>query len=587
MNTLRTLSLLLILVSTTQAQITSFLSVAGRDVVSDQNEVVKLRGINMDGYFWAWEWDQNLHNDYADASDIRFLDSLGANAIRLCLNYNYFATNDGFDYIDRYLTWCDTLGIYVLLDMHVVPQGNGIFTNPAAQQQLIDIWQGIAERYAAREVVLGYDLMNEPWPGDSALWYTYANRLIDSIRVIDPGHIIMVENTLDGELFEVINEPNILYSYHDYSPFAVTHAAADWVGDTPMPADYGYPGDVLSGTEWLTYSEDQPYWTTSRATWQPWDSGNLIVPAGADFAYAKPNVYGNVGDVYYDDMTAFRNGVAHAVYNGGAEQESSSQSGQPAVWSFYTSGSHSGAWSTLAHSGSRSLRISGTQDGWGVWGQGGWVLTTPFLRVSGGDTLRVTGYMRAPGINGGGASLGFDYMSGIFEHYDRQHLRDDIERYVSWSAAHTLPIWCGEFGCMSAAPDSSQENLVRDKIAVMNEAGLGWAMWSYRAPQPPSFTLFYDDSVDVPLTRVIADGFAGATWPNAIQDLTIAHEGADVLLAWSALPGAASYTIYASPVYSLDLNAYTIIGNSVTSGFRHVNGLGPAMQFYLVTAHYE
>ncbi|MBK8129673.1 MAG: hypothetical protein IPK53_12505 [bacterium] len=65
-----------------------------------------------------------------------------------------------------------------------------------------------------------------------------------------------------------------------------------------------------------------------------------------------------------------------------------------------------------------------------------------------------------------------------------------------------------------------------------------------------------------------------STWPNAIQDLTIAHEGADVLLAWSALPGAASYTIYASPVYSLDLNAYTIIGNSVTR-FRACQWTGP------------
>ncbi|MCB9367386.1 MAG: cellulase family glycosylhydrolase [Calditrichaeota bacterium] len=566
MNILR-LSLLLFLSTASFAQITDFLRVEGRDVVDEQNQVVELRGINMDAEFWAWDWDTTRHNTYADAADIRFLDSLGANVIRLCLNYNYFASSDGFNFIDNYLSWCDTSGIYMLLDMHVVPEGNGIFTNPAAEQQLVDIWQSIAARYRDEPAVLGYDLMNEPWPNDAAVWYAFAGRLVDSIRTVDTTHIIMVENTLSGETFQLIDDPNILYSYHDYSPFAVTHAAATWVGETPVTDQYEYPGEVLTSSNWLGYSEDQPTWTTSSPNWRYWDSGNLIAPSGADYAYVKPNVYGNVENVYYDDLGSTKNGASFSVFNGGIEEASSTNSSEPSMWFFLSSGTHSGSWSTTAHSGLRSLSISGTNpNGWAVWGQSAWILTAPFIPVVPGDTLRATGWIHAANLGGGGVSLGFDYISAVTEHYDRAHLLDDIQYLLNWSEASNKPIWCGEFGCMSAAPNGSQERLVRDKISVMNEAGLGWAMWSYRAYEPPSFTLFYGDSVDVPLTNVIALGFAGRIH-FGIQDLTIWSDGQSNHLRWSPIEGAVGYVIYASPVYSENLQDYTIIGTTTASPY--------------------
>ncbi|MCB1061235.1 MAG: cellulase family glycosylhydrolase [Calditrichaeota bacterium] len=569
------------------AEITSFLHVQGRDVVDDQNNVVKLRGINMDGYFWAWDWDQNLHNSYATQADIEFLDSLGANVIRLCLNYHYFESSDGYNFIDNYLQWCDSAGIYVLLDMHVVPDGNNIFFNSVAEQQLVDIWQGIASRYVDEPAVLGYDLMNEPWPDDASVWYAFANRLIDSIRTVDPTHIIMIENTLGGETFEVSDDANVLYSYHDYSPFAVSHAAATWVGETPVTDDYAYPGEVLTSSTWLGYSEDQPTWTMSSSSWRYWDSGNLIVPENADYAYVKPNVWGNVGNVYYDDLGSQKNGANFSVFNGGAEQASSSDANQPSIWFFLAGGSHTGSWATTAHSGSRSLGISGTDpNGWAVWGQGAWILTAPFIPVTAGDTLRATGWIHAANISGGGVSLGFDYVSAVTEYYDRAHLLSDIQYLLNWSETNIKPIWCGEFGCMSAAPGNSQENLVRDKIAVMNEAGLGWAMWSYRAPEPPSFTLIYDDSLDVPLTNVISQGFTGFTWPNAIADLRLWHVGQDVTLRWSPVDSAVGYTVYASPTTSADLNDYTIVGTTSNSVFTHVNGLSSQQQFYVVVVNF-
>ncbi|MBK8129671.1 MAG: hypothetical protein IPK53_12495 [bacterium] len=115
-----------------------------------------------------------------------------------------------------------------------MPQGNGIVAGPAAPR-LIEIWQGIAERYAAREVNAGLrsDEMNRgpviPPCG------TYAIQgLIDGIRVIDPGHIITVENTLDGELFR--GDPTSrIFSIQPTATrhLLVTHAAAAIDATTP------------------------------------------------------------------------------------------------------------------------------------------------------------------------------------------------------------------------------------------------------------------------------------------------------------------------------------------------------------------
>lgn len=103
---------------------------------------------------------------------------------------------------------------------------------------------------------------------------------------------------------------------------------------------------------------------------------------------------------------------------------------------------------------------------------------------------------------------------------------------------------------------------------------------------PPSFTLIYDDSLDVPLTNVISQGFTGFTWPNAIADLRLWHVGQDVTLRWSPVDSAVGYTVYASPTTSADLNDYTIVGTTSNSVFTHVNGLSSQQQFYVVVVNF-
>ncbi|MGQ9477327.1 MAG: cellulase family glycosylhydrolase, partial [Candidatus Bipolaricaulia bacterium] len=99
--------------------------------------------------YYSYLWDAAAPWTYATQADIQYLASLGVTAIRLGLHWRYFNTPMGYALIDTYLDWCEQAGIYVILDMHVVPPEDDVlegkmWDNPAAQQQFLDLWTAIA-----------------------------------------------------------------------------------------------------------------------------------------------------------------------------------------------------------------------------------------------------------------------------------------------------------------------------------------------------------------------------------------------------------------------------------------------------------
>ena len=97
--------------------------------------------------------------------------------------------------------------------MHGVPGGqstdhctgernqNHLWTDPACQEQMATLWTKIAEHFKGRDVVVGYDLMNEPYgtfqddmrPNLKALM----PRIYQAVRSADEHHLIIFPNTRD------------------------------------------------------------------------------------------------------------------------------------------------------------------------------------------------------------------------------------------------------------------------------------------------------------------------------------------------------------------------------------------------------
>lgn len=491
-----------------------FLHVQGQAVLNGQNQPVHLRGVNMDTYYYAYAWNPDAPWEYADQQDIQYLADLGVNTIRLALHWRYFETTLGFDLIDTYLAWCQQAGIYVVLDLHIVPPAEDllndiIWTDPAVQQQYLDLWASIATRYANNTSVAGYDLYNEPAPPDPAQWWELAQRAVDTIRAVDAHHILFVELPMnEGAALQLVHDPNVVYSYHDYTPFVVTHAGAEWVGDAPIPTDYSYPGPALEGMVWANYAADVTSYNGQSSSWVLLDSGLLHVPEGVEFATIKPAAGGDVGTVWFDDFQVWHNGVAQTVMNPSTETASVNDASQPANWYFWSDSGFTGAWShDVAHSGATSLTITGDGDGFAIWGQSTWIYTAPLLRVQPGDTVRVRGWVRAP-QNRGDISIGLDYLNGIYTPYDRAQLLADVQTHLDWATANDVPLYVGEFGAMDRAPDASRVALMRDKISIMNAAGVHWALWTYRDMGDLSFGLWHDVELDTALAAVLREGMA-------------------------------------------------------------------------------
>jgi hypothetical protein len=166
--------------------------------------------------------------------------------------------------LDAAMPGCEKYGIRVVVDLHSPPGGRrtasgyigsdgGLFTEKAAQDKFVEVWQRMARRYKGNKVIWGFDLANEPVEGvvgdDCEDWRGLAERAAKAVHAIDPDRAIIVEpadwGSPDGlRDFYPIDEPNVVYSVHMYVPMAFTHQTVFGPGPRVV-----YPG-TIEGNAW-------------------------------------------------------------------------------------------------------------------------------------------------------------------------------------------------------------------------------------------------------------------------------------------------------------------------------------------------
>jgi Endoglucanase len=173
--------------------------------------------------------------------DARYVESLGANALRIAINYRHFIDDqepdslkeDGFEQLDLAIAACKRHGIYAILDMHAAPGGqnpdwhsdNGTGVSQfwkfrLFRDQIARLWGRIAARYANESAVGGYDLLNEPFQVPRLdLLKDYYDAALREIRAVDRRHIVFLEGRHFAMDFSGFNEPDdplATYSFHYY-----------------------------------------------------------------------------------------------------------------------------------------------------------------------------------------------------------------------------------------------------------------------------------------------------------------------------------------------------------------------------------
>ena len=141
-------------------------------------------------------------------------------------------------------------GFKVIVDLHLIggsrpeaPMMTDVFTNETAWENYVLVVAEIARRikkFMPEDV--GLELMNEPSAGGPQEWKirwatTMQKRLYDTARGILPDHTLVL-TPADGEAEHInmlnpnmYNDTNILWTFHSYKPFLVSHQGATWAGD--------------------------------------------------------------------------------------------------------------------------------------------------------------------------------------------------------------------------------------------------------------------------------------------------------------------------------------------------------------------
>lgn len=229
-----------------------FLHAAGTQWVDEAGGPVRLRGMAFGNEVYSKNPLPTNHHAEADYARLR---DLGMNLVRF---YVYYGTleddtapfrykQSGWDWLDRNVAWARAHGVYLVLNLHVpqggfqsLGEGGALWSQPANQDRFVALWRAIAARYADEPVIAGYDLLNEPVvPRGKQQWQQLAQRTANAIREVDRRHSVIVERVNavaskwdnDAEMnFVTISDPNVVYTFHFYEPFAFTHTHAPWAG---------------------------------------------------------------------------------------------------------------------------------------------------------------------------------------------------------------------------------------------------------------------------------------------------------------------------------------------------------------------
>lgn len=180
-------------------------------------------------------WKQWVDNYFAEA-DIRKMKEQGFNSVRFPLDARllleeepgYHFIEEHFQLLEHYLDLCEKYGLYVILDMHAACAGqsavscdNGVdnqphlFLDEEGANRTIRLWQELAERWADRWIIAGYDLLNEPisLPEFDCLipeLKAFYDRLVTAVRQVDQKHILFIQGNRFANRLDIFD--------HDYDP---------------------------------------------------------------------------------------------------------------------------------------------------------------------------------------------------------------------------------------------------------------------------------------------------------------------------------------------------------------------------------
>lgn len=225
------------------------------------------RGINLGGWLSQCEHKIQHYETFITENDIKKIAGWGLDHVRVPIDYELVRSNnddfieEGFQYIDRCLAWCETYNLNMILDLHKTAgysfdeKKNDFFHSIELQEKFISLWDEISKRYGQYCNRLCFELLNEVVEEDVIdIWNGIIKRTMSVIRKNAPSIKVLVGGVRYNSVFFVSKldlpyDENVVYTYHFYEPLIFTHQSAYWVDKMPSNFHTEYPNETAKYVE--------------------------------------------------------------------------------------------------------------------------------------------------------------------------------------------------------------------------------------------------------------------------------------------------------------------------------------------------
>ncbi len=230
------------------------------------------RGINTSHWFAQTGslTEEHFRSHMTDA-DFDAIKDMGFKHVRLPVSPNpLFDSEDPENLPEDYLAHLDWAveafldrEIAVIVEIHT----SGLFLNRLEDDDehvanVAAFWRGLARHFSKHDPDwLFLELLNEPQVDSADRWHWVVRELTAAAREGAPEHTIIVcghdwSNDLRLMELEPLDDPNLVYNFHFYTPHNFTHQGATWGADfwpelshMPFPSDPDNIEDALAATD--------------------------------------------------------------------------------------------------------------------------------------------------------------------------------------------------------------------------------------------------------------------------------------------------------------------------------------------------
>ncbi len=201
-------------------------------------------------------------------TDVIYLTELGFDHLRIPIDEEQMWNEqnqmepEAFELLNAALEWCRDSGLRAIVDLHILRSHHfnegdkPLWTDSTAQNRFLDCWRDLSSQLKKwPNGMVAYELMNEPVADDPNDWNKLLAKAVKVVRELEPERVLVIGSNRWQivDTFEQLqvpeNDPNILLSFHFYTPFLLTHHLASWTSIKDYTGPVHYPGWTITEEE--------------------------------------------------------------------------------------------------------------------------------------------------------------------------------------------------------------------------------------------------------------------------------------------------------------------------------------------------